>query len=475
MESLLNIVYYIVPFIVLLGVLVFVHEFGHFIIARSLGVAVSDFSIGFGKELWSRTDRHGTKWKICAVPLGGYCQFLGDADASSSTSDKKASELSDEEKKHAFPYQKGWKKLAIVVAGPAFNYLFAIVTFIGIFYCCGKIVYPSVVGAVIEGEAADLAGIEAGDKIIRINGNETPDFQAIGNEVNLSTNDEISVDIERPLTFKLFTSEIENPCSTCENKKEKILGLMSLPAKTDPKTGELLPSPSVVGNVMVGSSAEQAGFLSGDILDSVNGVKLNDFTQLKEYVSAHVDDELEIKVRRPLSVKAVLKETDFDSGNGKSEKRRMLGIQSTAGIVFSRRNMTFGSAVQSGFAEAWDVTVTTLRAVGQMVTGQRGGKDVGGIIRIAEMSGDVSKSGGLIGFIYFMALLSVNLGLINILPIPVLDGGHVVIYLSEMIIRRELKPQVKDYIFKFGLFIILAIMVLATWNDLVHLFNRWFD
>ena len=154
-----------------------------------------------------------------------------------------------------------------------------------------------------------------------------------------------------------------------------------------------------------------AGFLSGDILDSVNGVKLNDFTQLKEYVSAHVDDELEIKVRRPLSVKAVLKETDFDSGNGKSEKRRMLGIQSTAGIVFSRRNMTFGSAVQSGFAEAWDVTVTTLRAVGQMVTGQRGGKDVGGIIRIAEMSGDVSKSGGLIGFIYFMALLSVNLGL----------------------------------------------------------------
>lgn len=106
MEILQNIIYYIVPFIILLGVLVFVHEFGHFIIARSLGVAVSDFSIGFGKELWRRTDKHGTKWKICAIPLGGYCQFLGDADASSSTSDEKVAELSEEDKKHAFPYQK---------------------------------------------------------------------------------------------------------------------------------------------------------------------------------------------------------------------------------------------------------------------------------------------------------------------------------------------------------------------------------
>ena len=170
-----------------------------------------------------------------------------------------------------------------------------------------------------------------------------------------------------------------------------------------------------------------------------------------------------------------MKETEFDSGDGKMEKRRMLGIYSTAGIVFSHGNMTFADAVKAGAYEAYDVTVTTLRAVGQMITGSRGGKDVGGIIRIAEMSGDVSKSGGLIGFIYFMALLSVNLGLINILPVPVLDGGHVVIYLCEMIIRRELKPRIKDYIFKIGLFIILAIMVLATWNDMVHLFNRWFD
>ncbi len=475
MEILLNIIYYIVPFIILLGILVFVHEFGHFIVARSLGVAVSDFSIGFGKELWSHTDKHGTKWKICAIPLGGYCQFLGDADASSSTADEKVSELTEEEKKHAFPYQHGWKKLAIVVAGPAFNYLFAIVAFIGIFYCCGKVVYPAVVGSVMEGEAGDLAGIKAGDKIISINNNPTPDFQSIGNEINLATADDVALEIERPLTFKLFARDVENPCAAGGQKTEKILGLMSLPAQIDENSGEPLPSPAIVGNVMSGSSAEEAGFLSGDIMESVNGVKLTDFVQLKDYVNGHIDDEFEISVRRPLHLNAVLKETEFDSGDGKMEKRRMLGIYSTAGIVFSHGNMTFADAVKAGAYEAYDVTVTTLRAVGQMITGSRGGKDVGGIIRIAEMSGDVSKSGGLIGFIYFMALLSVNLGLINILPVPVLDGGHVVIYLCEMIIRRELKPRIKDYIFKIGLFIILAIMVLATWNDMVHLFNRWFD
>ena len=133
MDMILNILYYIVPFVVLLGILVFVHEFGHFIIARILGVTVTDFSIGFGKELWCRKDKHGTNWKISAVPLGGYCQFLGDADASSST-EVDVSGLSADEQKGAFSLQKPWKKLAIVVAGPLFNYLFAVLIFIGLFY-----------------------------------------------------------------------------------------------------------------------------------------------------------------------------------------------------------------------------------------------------------------------------------------------------------------------------------------------------
>ncbi len=476
MEIFSNIIYYIVPFIVLLGVLVFVHEFGHFIVARSLGVGVTDFSIGFGKELWNHTDKYGTKWKVCAIPLGGYCQFLGDADASSSTSDNEAvANLSDKDKKRAFQNQKKWKKLSIVIAGPAFNYLFAILVFVGIFYSFGKIVYPAIVGGVMQNEAADMAGIKVGDVIKSINGHETPDFQSISNEVSLSAEDEVNIAIERPLTIKVSAQEIEIPYMGKQNQKEKILGLASEAIIKDEKTEKFLPAPAVVGNVITGSAADKVGFQKGDLLDSINDVKLNDFAQLKEYVSSHINDEFEIKLRRPLNIVATLKDTDFTDENGKKIKRRMLGIMSVSGIEFAGKKMSFGQAVKEGAFEAYDITQTTLRAVGQMIAGQRGGKDVGGIIRIAEMSGDVSKSGGFIGFIYFMALLSVNLGLINLLPIPVLDGGHVLIFLCEMISRRELSLRVKDYIFKFGFLIILAIMVLATWNDVVHLINRWFD
>lgn len=473
MEVILNIVYYIIPFIVLLGILVFVHEFGHFIVARFLGVGVSAFSLGFGKELWSRTDKHGTTWKICAVPLGGYCQFLGDADASSST-ESDLSALSEEEKAHSFPLQKTWKKLAIVIAGPLFNYLFAILLFIGIFYFCGKIVYPAVVADVVPGGAAEAAGIMSGDRILSINGKPTPDFQSIKNEVYLSAEPEISIEISRPLTFNLRTTEINAPsCSgNPEGAKEKLLGIVSTNIFRDPATCEEHPLPPVIGSIIPGSAAEAADIHSGDKLVSINDVRINEFADLKKYVSEHSDEPMELKVQRVMLLHAVLK--DMQYGDDKTAKP-MLGVISGAGSIVKDSEMGFAGAVKSGFVEAWDLTAATLRAVGQMITGQRSGKEVGGIIRIAELSGDISKSGGFISFIYFMALLSVNLGLINILPVPVLDGGHVVIFLCELITGRELKPEIKDYIFKFGLLIILAIMILATWNDVAHLISRWFD
>ena len=387
METLLNIIYYIVPFLVLLGILVFVHEFGHFIIARWLGVTVTDFSIGFGKELWSRKDKHGTKWKISAIPLGGYCQFLGDGDASSSTSTD-ISSLSKEAQTGAFQLQKPWKKLAIVAAGPLFNYLFAILIFIGLFYNFGRMVFPSVVGGLVENGAAAEAGITIGDIIKRVNGNETNDFNQISNEVMLADKDEITVDIERPLTLK----------------------------------------------------GQEINLLqANDVLVSADGKEISSLSELPA-------DATEIKIRRPLTLNVVLRETAYAPENGEKIKRRMLGIISAQEVTFAETNMSAGAALKAGFKEAYDLTANTLRAVGQMVTGQRGGKEVGGIIRIAEMSGDISKKGGLISFIYFMALLSVNLGLINLFPIPLLDGGHVVIYLLEILSRRELNAKIKDYL-----------------------------
>ena len=375
MEWLVNGVYYIVPFIVLLGILVFVHEFGHFLVARLSGVQVTDFSIGFGKQLWGFTDKHNTKWKICAIPLGGYCQFLGDADAASSGSSEEVKELSEEDKKKAFPFQNPWKKLAIVLGGPGVNYLFAIIVFTLMFAFLGKFSFPPVVGEVVAGGAADKAGIVKADRILSINGHEVESFSEITTEISLTTGGVAEVKLDR------------------------------------------------AGEVM----------------------------------------ELSV----PLEMMKV-------EANGQTTERPMLGIKSMNTMELDHERMSLPDAFVEACSETWRITEGTLRGVGQMITGKRGSEDLGGILRIAEMSGDISRKNGMLDFIAFMALLSINLGLINLFPIPVLDGGHVVIYLVEIVSRREINAKVKENLFKAGFALILALMIFATWNDFVHLFHRFF-
>ncbi|HIV07007.1 MAG: RIP metalloprotease RseP [Azospirillum sp.] len=375
MDWLINAVYYVVPFVVVLGILVFVHELGHFAVARMCGVKVDVFSIGFGKELWGRRDRQGTYWKIAAVPLGGYCQFLGDDDASSA-GDGKASELSEEEKKFTFQYQSPAKKLVIALAGPMSNYLFAILIFAGIFFFLGKINFPPVVGEVFENSAAAKAGIVANDRILTINGNKIDSFDDIRKEVDLTVGNEVVVELLR--------------------------------------------------------------------------------------------DGREIRLQFPLT------EMEVPEANGEMTKRPMLGVKSVNVIELDHEKLSLPQSLKEAFLEAWNVTEATLRGVGQMVTGKRSGEEIGGIIRIAEMSGDISKQNGILDLVVFMALLSINLGLINLFPIPVLDGGHIVIYLAEIAVGKEINTQIKDALFKVGFSLIIALMIFATWNDFVRLFHRWF-
>ena len=376
MEWLINAVYYVVPFIVLLGVLVFVHELGHYLMAKFTGVKVDEFSIGFGKKLWGFTDRSGTEWKICAIPLGGYCKFLGDGDAASST-DESAS-VAEEDKKYAFAFQNPFKKLAIVIAGPAANYVFAILVFAGVFFFLGKVDFPAVVGEVIKGGAAEQAGVLAGDRILKVNGKAVNSFAEVRQEVDMNTAEKVSLDIKR-----------------CEQ-----LITLSFPLKVIP---------------------------------------------------------LEEEVNQP------------------AEPKAMLGIRSVNIVEVQPSQISLAAAFRDATLETWRITEMTLRGVGQMITGKRDADEVGGIIRIAEMSGDISKQSGFLDLLIFAALLSINLGLINLFPIPLLDGGHVVIYLIEIVTGKELNETVKDYVFKFGLFLIISLMVFATYNDFARLFHRWFS
>lgn len=378
MEWLVNIIHYVVPFLLLLGVLVFVHEFGHFIVARLFKVKVSAFSIGFGKTLLSKTDKQGTEWKLSAVPLGGYCQFLGDADASSSTSEVDLSKYSEEEQKQLFVTQSPLKKLAICVAGPLFNYLFAFFVFFGLFFFVGSYDIPPIVSGVLKDSPAEKAGILPQDTVIEINGKKVEVWDDIHQEVSLS-----------------------------------------------------------IDNVYLKVSREG---------------KLMEFTLPLAEIDYAFDE-----TEKPI-------------------KRKMIGIQGEVKrFGVTKDNYDFFKAINKSAEEIYDITVMTLRGVGQMITGKRSSEEVGGIIRIAEMSGDISKGRGFLDFLSFMALLSINLGLINLFPIPLLDGGHVIIYLLEIVSRRELNTKFKDFLFKLGLGFILFLMVFATWNDIKHLISRWFE
>lgn len=376
MQWLINMAYYVLPFLVLLGILVFVHELGHFWVARLLGVKVDEFSIGFGKELWGRTDRKGTHWKIAAVPLGGYCKFFGDEDAASAAESEKLKDLSEEEKKHVFQFLPPFKKILIAVAGPAANYLFAVLVFTSIFMALGKMDFSPVVGSVIKGSAAEQGGIQANDRILTINGHKINNFKDINYEVTLAVDGKADVVLLRDGT-----------------KKEISLNLV------------------------------------------------------------------------PVEMK---------NSDGTTTSQVMLGIKSLSIMEVDHERLGFFAALHDASVETADITMATLRGVGQMITGKRGGEDVGGIIRIAEMSGDITKQNGILDFVVFMALLSINLGLINLFPIPMLDGGHIVINLIELVTRRELGVKFKEILFKTGFALIMALMIFATWNDVVRLINRWF-
>lgn len=353
------------PFLVILTVLVFVHEMGHYLIARRNGVRVEVFSIGFGPEIFGWTDKAQTRWKISLLPLGGYVKMFGDADAASRP-DTEMGELTAEERAVAFPYKRLSQRAWIVAGGPIANYLFAIVLLAGLFMAIGQPFTPPVVGTVLENSAAERAGLLPDDRIIEINGWDIQSFEDIKRRISLGLGEDAAIVVLR-----------------------------------DGREVSLLAKPDIV-------------------------------------------------------------ETIDNFGNKQSEGR--LGI-SRSGIEFIEHGPV--SAVWSASKETVSLTVSILKAVGQIIAGTRSAKELGGPLRIAKMSGQVAAS-GVVFVVWFMALLSINLGLINLFPIPMLDGGHLLFYAIEAVRGRPLGERAQEYGFRIGLALVLGLMVFATWNDVVH-------
>lgn len=358
-------------FAIVIGILVFVHEFGHYGMARIFGIKVDTFAIGFGREIVGWTDRRGTRWKLGWIPLGGYAKFAGDMNAASQP-DPTLVALPEKEKAELFQFRPLWQRALVVAGGPLINFLFAIMIFAAFFMTYGHQYTPPVAGQVVEGSPAAVAGMRAGDRFIEVDGHEVRRFEDVMRIVSINPGRPIEITIER-------------------------------------------------GGQMIHTSA---------------------------------------------TPRVIAEEDRF----GNRYRRGMLGVASGP-LAIEKRGPV--SAVGAGVRETGAMISMMAETLVQIVTGRRTLEELGGPIKIAQFSGQ-SASLGLPALVSFIALISINLGFINLLPIPMLDGGHLLLYALEAVRRQPLNPKVQEWAFMSGFALILSLMLFLTWNDLasVGLWDR---
>jgi regulator of sigma E protease len=362
---------YILPYILILSLLVFVHELGHYLAGRWSGIRILAFSVGFGPELVGYTDKHGTRWKISAIPLGGYVRFFGDADAASRPDGTLAETLSTEERAQTLDGAKLWKRAVTVAAGPLANFLLAIVIFAGMFATMGKPVSDPVVADIKAGSAAESAGIERGDVLVALDGRQIETFD----------------DVVRYITMR---PEIPVEVTVRREGQEIDFNLVPKRAVTTDRFGN---------EMEVG----QIGII-----------------------------------------------TDQQAGN------------------FRIVELSVTQSVWEGIRQTGHIVTGTFDYIGNMIAGRMNADQLGGPVRVVQASGEMATL-GVIALLNLAAVLSVSLGLLNLMPVPVLDGGHLVLYAIEAVRGRPMGQGAQEIAFRIGMAMILSLMVFATWNDISRL------
>lgn len=456
MDVIANFGYSLLAFLVLLTVLVFVHEMGHFLLARRNGVRVEVFSIGFGPEVFGWTDRTGTRWKFSWIPLGGYVKMFGDTDvASAGEADTTA--MTDDERAVAFQSKGLGQRTAIVFAGPAINYVFAVVIWAVLFAAAGESFTPAVVSYVEPGSAAAEAGLQTGDRIIDVDGRGIDRFEDVQQTVRMDPGVPIDIVVlrdGRKVTLRATPTPTEIRDRFGNTHRVGVLGVRHY---IEP----------VIGTVQRGSAAEAAGLKPGDVILRAGTKNISHFGELSEIVRDRPGEPLTLVVRRDGKVKtltATPTPTEIEV-DGKNRTVGLLGVspQSSERLYYG----PFG-AIWRAVQESIGVTRSTFHAVGQMFTGTRTTEELGGPIKIAQLSGQMAQ-GGSFSFFWFMAFISLNLCIINLFPVPMLDGGHLLFYAIEAVRGRPLGQRAQEYGFRIGLALVLSLMVFVTWNDLANL------
>lgn len=373
MDTILSALHYVLSFALVISVIVFIHEFGHFIVARWCGVKVEVFSIGFGRELAGFTDRRGTRWKLALWPIGGYVKMFGDAGAASTPDGKNIKRMTAAQKKVSFHHKPLWKKGLIVAAGPISNFLLAIIVF----------------------------------------------------------------------TYFIFTTGL---------------------ASTKP----------VVGQIMPHTPAAAAGLKSGDVVLKVDARVMKNFNDIPDAIMTNLGTPVTLTIeRKGKQFEKTLTPTWYEDKDalGNPVKRPLLGIRSQQ---ITYEDVGLFPALWIATEKTYDMCASSLKVLGQMITGKRSTEELKGPLGIAKLSGEVTQQGDTLGetarmILWFIALLSVNLGLVNLLPIPMLDGGHLAFYAIEGVRGRPMAEKFQEYGYRFGFIIIAGLMALSLFNDVKNI------
>ncbi|WP_158970782.1 sigma E protease regulator RseP [Paraglaciecola sp. L3A3] len=448
-----EVIWSVLSFIVALSILVAVHEWGHFWVARRCGVKVEKFSIGFGKAFWSRTDKHGTEFVLAAIPLGGYVKML----------DERVDEVSDADLPFAFNRQHVLKRIAIIAAGPLVNFIFAIFALF-LMYLIGLQTIKPVIGKVEEASIFSTSAIPANATLTEVGGRKVSDWE----DVNLELMSHIG---KEKLSVKWAANN--HPVEHVANID---ISAWNFDPDVDSALGSLGISPfrpnvsNTLGHVMPASAAQSIGLLVDDKILRLDGTSMENWEQIVSHVVAKPEQAIQIDVLRNgqiVRLNGVVGSTERDN--------KTIGYMGFTpkfeawpeGMVFIHQ-YGIAKAFSKAVDKTWRLMTLSVEMLGKLFTGDVSVKNLSGPIAIAQGAG-MSASSGLVYFLSFLALISVNLGIINLLPLPVLDGGHLLYYVIEFLSGRPVPDSVQEVGFKIGGFLLLLLMSIAIVNDIARL------
>lgn len=439
-------------FVVALGILVAVHEWGHFFVARRCGVHVIRFSIGFGKPLWRRTDKQGTEYVIAAIPLGGYVRML----------DERVDNVPANKSHQAFNQQSVGKRMAIIAAGPAVNFVFAIFAF-WLMFMIGVLTFKPLVGDVTNDSIAANAGLQPMDQIVAVGDRQTPDWPAVTLEL-MSYIGESNLPVTL-LRANGVTQQVNLDTTYWQFDPDQQSAIDSLGMSV------FRPSATLkIANVGENTPASVAGLMQGDIITKVSTTPVESWQEAVDVITENPGNAISITVQRDNQEKVVvatLAAVETDRGT-----RGYLGVAPESepwpdGVVFIHQYGMI-AALSNALDQTWRFTIVSLEMIGKLFTGDVSVKSLSGPISIAQGAG-TSAEYGIVQFLKFLAIISVSLGIINLLPIPMLDGGHLMYFIVEWLTGKPVPESVQEIGFRIGGMLLLMLMGIALFNDITRL------